>query len=558
MYRKISDLYTVILSAALIAIAAAPPASSQAAPTQRDGTQQTRMTNAEVLRLLKERRTEAEIVRNIKSAIQSGTAAFDLSPNALIALHQAGASNTVLNAMMGDGSVRPARSNSGAYTGTTKPGARLGDKDPGPIQKSADDLNPQPLPPNQRSLRLSAVKVESPVKNSNAAQVPGTANWNEIIAVLEKEKSGAQLEASQMTNATLLRPTHQQQTTPLNTTSASGTQTGSPTGTASSAATANTGLLSNQAPQKRQPPQPTGATPVNPLAVIPAGARTGPAITCSHDPTMRILTISGVEGPAAFSPNPRYTLYTIAGCSFGDIGSVAKVYLYDGAFTLPFQIQEWTDNGIKIALDPNLTGVSDHENATLMVVRADGKQAKAACKFYAARETRMLPYIPRANFSLNKFTPTDTSAFQATYTSPSTANSVPNIDGYTAEVSWADPKADYNKDHPNFSVWMPGGEDIYDLTHLQPGFVVESATLCYRNLECVSGALHTEGKFSSSVAGREVRVQWQGQTCTVANCGGAFQGDCFVQPASSNYALNVMVTGPRGVDPWTGMPTATR
>lgn len=558
MYRKMSHLPTMVLSAALIAVTAAPPASSQAAPTQREGAQQTRMTNAEVLRLLKERRNEAEIIGNIKSAIQSGTATFDLSPNALIALHQAGASNNVLNAMMGDGSVRPTGSNSssGAYTGATKPGARLGGKDPGPIQKNTDDLNPQPLPPNQRTLRLSAVKVDSPVKNSKTTPVPGTANWSEIIAVLEKEKSGAQLESSQMTNATLLRPT-QQQTTPLSTTSASGAQQVGPTGAAAGAATANSALLTNQPPQKHQPDSPRPNS-INPLAVMPAGVRTGPAISCSHDPTMRILTISGVEGPATFSPNPRYTLYTITGCSFGDIGPVAKVYLYDGAFTLNFQVQEWTDNGIKIALDPNLTGIADHENATLMVVRGDGKQTKTACKFYAARETRMLPYIPRANFSLNKFTPTDTSAFQVTYTSPSAAGSVPNIDGYTAEVSWADPKADYNKDHPNFSVWMPGGEDLYDLTRLQPGFVVESATLCYRNLECISGALHTEGKFSSSVAGREVRVQWQGQTCTVANCGGAFQGDCFVQPASSNYALNVMVTGPRGVDPWTGKPTATR
>ena len=551
MYCKLSHLTTAVLSVALAFIAVAPSVSSQAAPAQRQMARQERMTNAEVLRLLKERRSEAEIIRNIKSAIQSGTAAFDLSPNALVALHQAGASNNVLNAMMGDGSVRPAGSNSssGAYTGTTKPGAN---------GANADALNPQPLPPNQRSLRLSAAKLESPVKNSKTAQLPGTANWGEIIAVLEKEKSGAQLEASQMTNATLLRPIQQPQTTPLNTTSASGTKPVSPTGAAASAATANQALLSNQAPQKHQPPQPAGAGSVSPLAVLPAGVRTGPAIVCSHDSTMRILTISGVDGPATFSPNPRYTLYTVTGCSFGDAGSDAKVYLYQNAFRLDFQIQEWNDNGIKFVLDPNVTGVLDQVNATLVVQRADGKQtAKSGCKFYAARETRMLPHIPRANFSLNKFTPINTSAFQATYTSPSSADVAPNINGYTAEVSWTDPKAGYNKDHPNWSVWMPSGEDIYQFNNLQPGFVVENAALAHKDLACPSGTIHTQGTFSTSFVGDELHVLWQGQTCTYTGCGGFGQGDCFADHPGSNYAINVTITGPRGVDPWTGKPAAT-
>jgi hypothetical protein len=156
---------------------------------------------------------------------------------------------------------------------------------------------------------------------------------------------------------------------------------------------------------------------------------------------MRILTVSGVDGPATFSPNPRYTLYTITGCSLGDAGPNAKVYLYQNAFRLDFQIQEWNDNGVKFVLDPNVTGVLDQVNATLVVQRADGKQtAKSGCKFYAARETRMLPHVPRANFSLNKFTPTDTSALQATYTSPSSADVAPNIGGYTAEVFWQIPR----------------------------------------------------------------------------------------------------------------------
>src|SRR5260221_12666584 len=99
----------------------------------------------------------------------------------------------------------------------------------------------------------------------------------------------------------------------------------------------------------------------------------------------------------------------------------------------------------------------------------------------------MLPYIPKTDLSLNKFTPTDTSAFQAAYTSPSSATVVPNIAGYTAEVSWTDPNFHYNTDHPNFSVWRPGGEYMYQLKSLQPSLVEEIAPLCHRKLHCACG-----------------------------------------------------------------------
>jgi hypothetical protein len=271
---------------------------------------------------------------------------------------------------------------------------------------------------------------------------------------------------------------------------------------------------------------------------------------------MRILTVSGLDGPANFTPDPKYNFYTITGCSFGDTGPNAKVYIYNqNTFREDFQIQEWNENGIKLTLDQNLSGLLDHDNLTLVVQRNDGKQAtRGGCKFFAARETRMLPYIPKTHFSLNKFTPTDTSAFQATYTSPSSATVVPNIAGYTAEVSWTDSNAHYNKDHPNFSVWMPGGEDIYQLKNLQPGFVVDSGALCYRKLECASGALHTEGTLGLSFVGTDLHVVWQGQMCTYSGCGGFGQPDCFTDNTGSNYAVNVTVTGPRGVDPWTGKP----
>ena len=541
------------------------------------------MTNAEVIRLVKEHRSEEEILQKIRAAMQSGMADFDRSPNALVALHSAGVSNDVLKAMMGDGSVKIGAVNpTGGSTppgSASTPGAIIGQRNPGPTGASAVELNPQPLPPNSRvqknpgpsgaenpssglkttgparapqSLRLGTPQVTSTVKNPNNGQVMGNVNWGDIIAVLEKQKSAAQLEASQMVKTPLLRPA-QSQTTPLHTASASGTKTASPSGAAASTVTANPVLT------PPSPSRPSTSSAMNSLGSMPP-PKSNTVLTCASDPTMRILTVSALGGPAIFTPDPKYNFYTITGCSFGDIGPSAKAYIYyQNTFRKDFQIQEWSDNGIKLGLDPNITGLLDWDNLTLVVQRNDGKQAiRSGCKFYAARQTRMLPYIPKSDFSLDKFTPTSTSTLQSTYTSPSSASMVPNIGGYTAEVSWTDPKAQYNQERPNFSVWMQGGEDIYQLKNLQPGFTVETVALCYRNLECLSGTVHTEGNFSVSIVGTEVHVIRQGQTCTYSGCGGFGQPDCFGQPASSNYALNVTITGPRGVDPWTGKPMVTQ
>jgi len=519
----VNNKWMQIASVALVLLTAAASGRISAAQTVRNPPaagregQIRRMTNSDVVRMLQERRSESDIIREIRAAVQSGSAAFDVSPNALIDLHKAGASNNVLNAMMGDGSTK---------SGVSSP----------------------------RSIKLGSPQITSPVKNPNT-QVMGNLNSRDIIAVLEKQRSGAQLEASQMVKSSSLRA--QPQTIPLQTSSAAVARTGSPSRAAASATSTNPTLLSPQTPQKHDPPaNPAPGSAMASLAAMPVNSKAGTAITCSNDAMMRILTVSGLDGPATFTPDPKYNFYTIIGCSFGDSGPNAKVYIYyQSTFREDFQIQEWNDNGIKLTLDQNLAGLLDHDNLTLVVQRNDGKQAtRGGCKFYAARETRMLPYIPKTDFSLNKFTPTDTSAFQAAYTSPSSATVVPNIAGYTAEVSWTDPNVHYNTDHPTFSVWMPGGEDIYQLKNLQPGFVVESAALCHRKLECASGALHTEGTFGLSFVGTDMHVVWQGQTCTYSGCGGFGQPECFID-AGSNYAVNVTITGPRGVDPWTGKPT---
>src|SRR5258706_14415971 len=53
-----------------------------------------------------------------------------------------------------------------------------------------------------------------------------------------------------------------------------------------------------------------GAT-TSKLGAIPASGAGNTALTCSTNPTMRILTVAGSPAPAVFTPIKAYHLYTI-------------------------------------------------------------------------------------------------------------------------------------------------------------------------------------------------------------------------------------------------------
>jgi hypothetical protein len=283
---------------------------------------------------------------------------------------------------------------------------------------------------------------------------------------------------------------------------------------------------------------------------------------CSHDPTMRIITVSGGQSPAVFTQDANYNFYTLSGCSFGDPGTNAKIYIYyQGTFREDFQIQQWSDNWIQFSLDPHLTGVDDHDNLTLVVQRGDGKQAiKNGFRFYAARDTILLPVIPQTNFSLDRFRPDNaiTSGWKLIYTSGSSPSVIPNLAGLSAEVHW-----DISTE-PDGS--MTGGSDIYDFSHLHSTFVTENALMEWKDISCSDPNLSvfqsSKNDWSIDWYGSSgLQVGWQGQQCTAPpnSCGGGFfQTDCFVgpTPGQTNYGVNVWVTGPRGVDPWTGKPSS--
>jgi hypothetical protein len=303
------------------------------------------------------------------------------------------------------------------------------------------------------------------------------------------------------------------------------------------------------------------STATNRYGALSQGLIPRVALQCGHDPSLRILTVSGGEGPATFTQDDKYNFYTITGCSFGDPGpnSKASIY-YQGSFHEDFQIEEWSDNWIKLHLDPKLTGVDDQNNLTLVIQRADGKQtSKGGYKFYAARDTILLKQIPQRYFSLNKFRP-DQSTIQnwkPNYTSSSSPNVKPNLPGMSAEVHW-----DITTD-PNSA--LVGGNDIYDFSQLHSTFALSNALMSWKDVSCTDPNSEQLATSSNNwnidwyqAAG--IQVSWQGQMCqnTPGSCGtgAGFQTDCFANMPESNYGIDVWVTGPRGVDPWTGKPSS--
>ncbi|MHB8524750.1 MAG: hypothetical protein ACYDD2_01135 [Candidatus Acidiferrales bacterium] len=281
-------------------------------------------------------------------------------------------------------------------------------------------------------------------------------------------------------------------------------------------------------------------------------------LTCAHNPTMRILNVSGSSFPATFTPIAQENFYTITGCSFGNTGPIAKVYIYKGAtFREEFQIQEWSDNWIKLNLDSNLSGLLDQDNLTLVVQRADGQQtSKDGFKFYAAREKRLLTQIPNSYFGLYGLNIVDTSQWSQSYNSPASTTDGYGFGGMTAEVSIGE-GLQFIKGNFDTQDMPSPGTDIYDLSHLQPGFAATEADISSHDMGCSGGGgtLITSGTLGGEFNGSQLWINWPGENCKNVSCGngGLFSTDCFINPFV--YAVDVWVEGPRGVDPWTGLPT---
>lgn len=285
------------------------------------------------------------------------------------------------------------------------------------------------------------------------------------------------------------------------------------------------------------------------FAGAPQNSAGNSALACSTNPNMRILSVAGAPGPAIFTPIIVYDLYTVAGCSFGNLGPDAKAYIYKGGtFHEDFQIQEWHDNWIKLNLDPKISGVLDQEDVTLVIQRADGTQAsKGGLKFHAVRAVVALQLIPSRWAHLVTWSQDD-KLFSPEYSSPAI------IAGKSAGPSaYVSRFANGKKFDP--SAQPPDQQyDSYDLAGLADGWVAKSAQLQTFGTNCPLVVTYRQGfgAWRTQWDGTSLRVYLADETCTSLNP--AFPVQHWDNLTGSYYRLTVMANGPRCTDPLTGKP----
>lgn len=582
------------------------------------------LSNDDVIRMVKAGVPDSTII----SAIKSTPAKFDLSPDALVVLHKEGVNEKILQAMVAGMSAVPRAA--GPAGGT-----------------QADELNPQPYPPrvpgsasvakdgrvspagNKAALagkavamplkmNLGAPKTGPQVKNPRAVQAEIS-----IIAVLQKQRQAADGEASRMMKLGIREQGQVGVSTPQSQQTQAVTDGSKPTlpavmspqpttvaGNKSSTSTANrnaavamqsSGTRAINGDGRTASAAAAGTTPGSAGQIGPSQTMSSSgnnltsmdqlhymdttALTCAHDPTFRILNISGSSFPATFTPINQYNLYTIKGCSFGNSSPNDKVYIFGtGSFQGNFIIKFWSDNSIVLSLDPALSGYPDLDNITLVIQRADGQQfQKSGFKFYAARGDAFgnpvpLQQFPSGRVQLNQGPNLVIQVSSPVSNPPGTAAVVSRnfrieMDRTTSNAT-INGQNDFhvNKGIPASFPYMPPSSykvlDFFDASHLATSFSAVSAELLYWTPD--AGGLCGAGddlqraysnEPNTGLASSPWNLQWVGDDHIgvegpLYSC---WDLEVFKENlvAQSQYALQVWVMGPRCLDPYTGQPDPT-
>jgi len=203
----------------------------------------------------------------------------------------------------------------------------------------------------------------------------------------------------------------------------------------------------------------------------------------------------------------------------------------------------WSDRQIVVRMDPNASGFFDTNNVALVVKTASGQEYKAAgFRFFAAREQRKLASIPTRAITPGQSYDTAGHATVANILSPSAASVV--LPGHTVAVVREDNSAPF-----------PGGADTLDLSRsLPPGFQVigvQQFNAALTSAACQSippggGHFTTNGTWNvTATGGGAYMILWQEQSCATQSTSGPNVSSGSI----SAYALDITVTGPRGVDP---------
>jgi len=535
----------------------------QAPPAITNGTRQTytgttrsitpqTLTNADVVGMLKAGLAESVIISSIRSARKN----FDFSPAGCHAFQQARLSVGILT-VMGDGSVRPCPE----ITGPGGKGALNPQSPPGSKTGSPNSVVLKPI-------KLAPPKALRKVTNPRLAQENGS-----IIAVLERQGQAAQQESAAMK---------------LGIRSVASTVSARAPAAATFQGSAG---VQNLGPEMTQSEKGNLAS-----SIIHAPAFNSIVLTCTNDPSPRIIQLSGGEGHGIFTPEAKYNLYTITGCSFGQSQSGNSAYIYGmNGFKANLNIDFWSDNGVTAHLDPSLAGVLDQNNVTL-VIAPEGKQQikKSGYQFYAARGMPVpggndqdipLAYdsMPQASVSLFNASPVlagydqvsqngtsqfPSFSFQGTpvagwvfryayghedpYQGVNSSACFINDVGY--QITYAsDPCWQYFADSPQL------GADTWDFSKLVSGFVISSYELYYEDTDPTQlcGSWDQMDKKSGLLQGwdfnlatsTQITVTWPLYWCRDTELPPSVRKN---EQKQSAYGLAVWVLGPRCVEPWTG------
>ena len=562
-----------------------PQDSPRRAGASAEGQQQT--TNTTIERLLRERRSEEEIVRRIQDAMQSGTAQFDISPTALLDLHKKGASDRVLNAMMADGSVRYGR-----------PGALAAGPSSSTPFVGADALNPQPFPPKSR---VPAILARMQLSKGPAIRISG------LQPAVPMSVTQVIHEQSMQTLAERRAPAPSQPRPQSNTTPAVALRSAPPTmmmartnsvgtigptrtmGATTDPATGGTDPTGGTTPPAGTPGTTSGSTPgttvagqpsagATPTGTTPTGTQTSgtsiskdamlhapkpidPCILISNKPVVK--TVSGRAHDIYFTPDPGNgntpnNQYTLVGCNFGAAQGQGDVHLvanfHNNPSPVKLGIDSWSDTLIVVTFNPNFQNEYDMDNVTLVVTSGTGASTQITGNhFVATRRSRSLEHVPNSLVKLPSITLT-TDQFVSPVTSQTLqlANMPPTtlrgtIFFYVDTQIWSSNVGDgYPQQRISFSDWI-------DFSKLHPGYQLDDTAQTF----VVSGPTLSSGfnidvnaeascKYSDTVLGASMQGSSLGIGVQPAECN---DGGKFI---FAYYGLGLSVTGPAGdkLDVW--------
>jgi hypothetical protein len=280
-----------------------------------------------------------------------------------------------------------------------------------------------------------------------------------------------------------------------------------------------------------------------------SGPRSGAPAEAHMCTAPRIRTVNGKSTGVIFTPQAPSNYYKIEGCSFGSVRgqlqlvsrerslrqSLPRVVLH-----LDNSITSWSDREIDAYMDPHLGGMTDFP-ASLVVYPKRGHPLEVpGCFFVAARgEPQLLRGIPASWVTLEASTVRSRSIDETEYLSPAAQGTGVPSDAIGTSAFVVRSNAEQ----------FGSGTDIYDLSHLNSGWVVDSVQLQTYEASCPGEVTRVQfdGEWGTSWTRHGFELAWRPSTCA-----SRIPPDFGFNLAYLQYAAKVWVIGPAGTQPLRG------